>query len=76
MECTYTAPIYISERESLNLTGAEERIIFYAGALREEYGIIHLLRAFSLIKDNRYRLWLAGGGRAANKGICRQGSKN
>lgn len=67
MECTYTAPIYISERESLNLTGAEERIIFYAGALREEYGVIHLLRAFSLIKDNRYRLWLAGGGAAESR---------
>lgn len=64
MECTYTEPVYISKNESLNARVSEERIIFYAGALREEYGIIHLLRAFSLIKDKRYRLWLAGGGAA------------
>ena len=38
------------------------KIIFNAGALREEYGIPHLLRAFEGISDQNYRLWLAGGG--------------
>lgn len=40
----------------------QEKVVFYAGSLREEYGIEHLLRAFSMIKDNDYRLWLAGSG--------------
>ncbi|MCM1060394.1 MAG: glycosyltransferase [Eubacterium sp.] len=41
---------------------ANEKIIFYAGALREEYGIIHLLNAFKLIDNNDYRLYIAGSG--------------
>lgn len=40
----------------------QEKVVFYAGSLHEEYGIAHLLRAFSMIKDNDYRLWLAGSG--------------
>ena len=41
-----------------------EKMVFYAGALREEYGILHLLRAFSLIEDENFRLVIAGGGDA------------
>lgn len=41
-----------------------EKVIFYAGALREEYGIVHLLRAFRMIKGDEYRLVIAGGGDA------------
>ena len=38
------------------------KIIFYAGALSEAYGIIHLLNAFEMIDDPTYRLYLAGTG--------------
>lgn len=48
----------------------EEKRIFYAGAIREEYGIGHLLRAFSMIKGDEYRLLIAGGG--AGEGIVKE----
>lgn len=38
------------------------KIVFYAGAMCEEYGVEHLLRAFSMIEDEDYQLWLAGDG--------------
>lgn len=41
---------------------AKEKVIFNAGAIRTEYGISHLLRAFSMIEDSHYRLWIAGTG--------------
>ncbi len=62
VECAYSEPAYYSALE--DTSDDDEKIIFYAGALREEYGIPHLLRAFSAIKDENYRLWLAGGGNA------------
>lgn len=37
-----------------------EKTVFYAGSLCEEYGIAHLLRAFSMIEDPQFRLWIAG----------------
>lgn len=39
----------------------EEKTVFYAGSLCKEYGIAHLLQAFSLIEDPAYRLYIAGG---------------
>jgi glycosyltransferase involved in cell wall biosynthesis len=63
MECLY-APETSQLPEIQNRT-AKEKIIFYAGAVREEYGILHLIRAFSLISDPNYRLWIAGGGAGA-----------
>lgn len=39
-----------------------EKIIFYAGSLREEYGILHLIKAFEMIDNSEYRLYLAGSG--------------
>lgn len=44
----------------------EEKMIFYAGALQEEYGISHLLRAFGMIKNQEYRLIFAGTGDSAD----------
>lgn len=43
---------------------AQDKIktVFYAGAMCQEYGVDHLLRAFSMIEDENYRLWLAGDG--------------
>jgi glycosyltransferase involved in cell wall biosynthesis len=67
MECAYTMPEYSGEKlESINRLDGK-KILFYAGALREEYGILHLLRSFSLIRNPNYRLWLAGGGALENQ---------
>ena len=62
LECAYSEPAYYATLEEA--PEGDEKIIFYAGALREEYGIPHLLRAFSMIQNENYRLWLAGGGNA------------
>lgn len=56
LECTYNS----DGQTEITYTG-EEKTIFYAGALRDDYGMPHLLRAFSKIADPDYRLWLAGG---------------
>lgn len=40
------------------------KTVFYAGAIEEEYGIAHLLNAFSQIQDANYRLEIAGSGSA------------
>lgn len=61
LECTYADPPYAVTQAAEE---SEDKIIFYAGAIREEYGIPHLLRAFSMIENPHYRLWLAGGGNA------------
>jgi len=60
LECTYNKKETAVADETPVQEG-KEKIIFYAGALRDDYGMPHLLRAFSLIEDPDYRLWLAGG---------------
>lgn len=40
----------------------KNKTIFYAGSICREYGIEHLLKAFSLIDSDEYRLIIAGGG--------------
>lgn len=62
VECAYAESAGYSSLE--DTSREDEKIIFYAGALREEYGIPHLLQAFSMIEGENYRLWLAGGGNA------------
>ncbi len=64
LECVYTPPVASNAIEPEKKVMRNKKIVFYAGALREEYGIGHLLRAFSLIRDPDYRLVLAGGGSA------------
>lgn len=64
LECTYTAPPYDDPAPDHSLNPDGKKVIFYAGALRHEYGTDHLLRAFSMIEDPDYRLWLAGDGNA------------
>jgi len=59
VECTYIEPEYA---KTIVPTQNEQKVIFYAGSIRAEYGIDHLLRAFSLIDDSNYRLVIAGGG--------------
>ena len=56
LECTYN-----NDGQTEITDAGEEKTIFYAGALRDDYGMPHLLQAFSLIDDPDYRLWLAGG---------------
>lgn len=63
LECVYSGEEKDVE-QCLPIKSRKEKIIFYAGAIREEYGIMHLLRAFSLIEDVNFRLWIAGGGKA------------
>ena len=59
VECTYVEPDYA---KTISFEKRKEKVIFYAGSIRKEYGIDHLLRAFSLIEDPDYRLVIAGGG--------------
>ena len=64
VECAYIPTTY----HDINMNNvAYEKTIFYAGSVREEYGILHLLRAFSMIKAPDYRLVICGGGPAENK---------
>ena len=43
-------------------TDKDKKIIFYSGALQEQYGIGNLLNAFENIKSPDYELWLCGWG--------------
>ncbi len=40
----------------------KHKTILYTGNIGQRYGIIALLEAFSLIKDENYRLWIRGNG--------------
>lgn len=61
MEGMYTVPCK-NEAVSDLIEVSDSKIIFYAGSLREEYGILHLIKAFEMIDDPSFRLYLAGGG--------------
>lgn len=67
LECTYSekskSAISMDSVDSAYNKEAYKQI-FYAGAIRHEYGIEHLLRAFSMIEDRDFRLILAGDGNA------------
>ncbi len=40
------------------------KTILYTGTLAKRYGILNLLEAFAMIKDEKYRLWICGDGDA------------
>lgn len=61
MEGMYTVS-HKNEDDPNLIEEPDSKIIFYAGSLREEYGILHLIKAFEMIDDSAYRLYLAGGG--------------
>jgi glycosyltransferase involved in cell wall biosynthesis len=61
VECTYVEPDYAKDCQ---IVEDDKNTIFYAGSIREEYGISHMLRAFSQIEGKDYRLVIAGGGAA------------
>jgi len=50
--------------EDINLSTKKEenKTILYTGNLGERYGIKNLVKAFSLIDDENYRLWIRGNG--------------
>lgn len=75
LECTYTPPVYYDPTPNNSLNPDGKKVIFYAGALRREYGTEHLLRAFSMIEDPDYRLWLAGDGNA-KEAVCEYAAKD
>lgn len=62
VECAYLPSPHIDN--SLRKNETDDKIIFYAGAIRNEYGIPHLLRAFHMINQKNYYLQLAGDGNA------------
>ena len=37
-------------------------MVFYSGTLARRYGVLNLIKAFSLIVDSSYRLWICGEG--------------
>ena len=63
LECAYLPSLY-NKKNDYN-TG--KKVVFYAGSLREEYDILHLLNSFSYIKGDEYEFWIAGGGNAVEK---------
>lgn len=56
-----------SEKDKIMISEeSENKVVFYAGTINHEYGIMHMLNAFSMIEGEEYRLILAGSGDAVN----------
>lgn len=60
MECLYA--LNQEKLKPVHNEDTEKKTIFYAGSLCKEYGIEHLLRAFSRIQDTNFSLQIAGQG--------------
>lgn len=58
--------IFNSDKETNFVKKENNRTILYTGNIDERYGIKTLLKAFSLIKDKNYRLWIRGNGNTKN----------
>lgn len=54
--------IFDSTSVPRGLQKCNERVILYCGNLSKKYGILDLLKAFSQISKDNYRLWLCGRG--------------
>lgn len=54
--------IFTSDEDDCVLCKNVNKTILYTGNLDKRYGIIDLLDAFQLIKDDDYRLWIRGNG--------------
>lgn len=54
-------------RQEIQPIEKSEKQVFYAGFITKEYGILHLLKAFSLIEGDNYKLLLAGTGDAVEE---------
>lgn len=67
LECAYTAPEYSVSDKWKTYNPDKKKVVFYAGSLRREYDILHLIRAVGLIKDSDFEFWVAGGGNAVEE---------
>lgn len=47
---------------AVHRSDSETKVVMYAGALFEKYGVLALLHAFSLVSDTRAQLWICGAG--------------
>lgn len=56
--------IYNPEKIDSSKEKEELKTILYTGTLAKRYGILNLLDAFSLIKNENFRLWICGDGDA------------
>lgn len=45
----------------------DKKVILYTGTLHYQFGIRNLLKAFELIEDSEYELWICGSGEAENE---------
>ena len=57
-----TEGICSKEIVDVKKTDFSEKIIFYAGTLHARFGILHLLKSFSRLEDEKYRLVICGYG--------------
>jgi glycosyltransferase involved in cell wall biosynthesis len=62
IEGIYTKPDYLIEETKKT----EKFTFFYSGSLHKRFGILSLIEAFSLIKNNSIRLWICGSGDAVS----------
>jgi glycosyltransferase involved in cell wall biosynthesis len=61
-KCVVMEGIFSPEDTVSSTVKESQRVILYTGNLDARYGIINLLDAFSLIKDENFRLWIRGNG--------------
>lgn len=59
--------IFSGKENTVVLEKEQFKTILYSGTLARRYGIINLLDAFALIKDQDYRLWICGDGDAKDE---------
>lgn len=62
VECAYKP--YDYSNDIIKEKNENKKILFYAGAVRKEYGLEHLLSTFTLINKDNYILQIAGDGNA------------
>lgn len=60
IEGIYNKDIEIGKKETAD-DQDDLKIIFHAGSLERRFGVFNLIDAFSMLKGENYRLWLAGG---------------
>lgn len=56
--------LYIKSNNKFNTKNISTKIILYTGSLHYQFGIKKLLRAFRMINDDKYELWICGSGEA------------
>lgn len=54
--------IYNNKQDIARQDKEQEKVILYTGTLDRRYGILDLLKAFTIISKDNYRLWICGEG--------------